>query len=158
MERLDSVGGFGDQIKSAVSPAAVKETETGQLNIERRQRTAGQVELWNRLFKFRDRPERVNQGDVGHPAPVVTIVLSAHLLDGPPNLIRGYDDHGALISLCGRSRWLRRAAGRVRRTGAVMQGPHRRPFQPGLFPPAALQRFATFVVAVFAESSAHGFD
>jgi hypothetical protein len=93
---------------------------------------------------------------MGHPTPVVPVVQLAQFLDGIPDLLRRYDDHGAFVGFGGRDGCKGRGADVVRQTGAATHGPGGDPFQSGLFPPAALQRLDAFVIAVFTESTAHG--
>ena len=77
LELLERIGGLGDQIEGGLTSGMGKEAETGQSYFERRQRAAGPGQQRGQLLEFRDRLEWKDQGDMGHPAAVMMVVLLA---------------------------------------------------------------------------------
>lgn len=87
MQRFDRGGRFGGQVKSGAVARVGKEVEALQSYFKRLRQTASLGQDGGDPFKFCWRPERVEERDMWHPAPEVSVVLLAQGLNRRPEII-----------------------------------------------------------------------
>jgi hypothetical protein len=79
----------------------VEEPELPELEGERRQLSTGSAEQGEHLREELPGTERVEQGDVWHPAADFAVVLAAQSLNRLPEFLRGDEDERGRMGLAG---------------------------------------------------------